>query len=282
MVITNKMGLPESFVKACEIEENVEGLRVTQLLNGVRATILTQRHWNEIEVDAADMVWLILGTAVHKVLEMTDEGDDEFREQRLSMKISDTVLTGKSDLYKNKVITDYKTCSTWKVIFGETEDWERQLLLYAMLWKDAGFEVKGGEILSIMRDHIKTKGKIDPSYPEYPVTMFKFDYTDKDIESIRKWAESRIKLIESLKDVPDDELPLCTPEERFNKGDKYAIMKTGLKKAKKVCDTREEAERLMAEKSGDHIEVRKGEDKKCLEYCMCREFCSYAQSLKGE
>lgn len=282
MIITNKKGLPEPYVKACELEENVEGLRVTQLLNGVRAVILTQRHWDEIEVEAAKMVWLILGSAVHKLLEMTDEEDDEFREQRLSMKISNTTLTGKSDLYKNKVITDYKTCSTWKVVYGETDDWQKQLLLYAMLWKDAGFEVNGGEILAIMKDHIETKAEFDPSYPEDPIEMFKWDFTDKDIEDIRVWAEKRIKLIESLENVPDEELPLCTPKERFNDGDKFAIMRNGRKNAKKVCDTREEAESLISQYHGDYIEVRKGIDKKCLKYCMCREFCQYAQSLKGE
>jgi len=31
----------------------------------------------------------------------------------------------------------------------------------------------------------------------------------------------------------------------------------------------------MAENGGDEIQVRPGEDKKCLDYCAACEFCNY-------
>ncbi len=280
MKITNKKNLPQAFVKACEMEENVEGLRVTSLLNGVRATILTKRHWDEIERDAADMVWLIFGTAVHKVLEMTAEDPDEFREQRLSMKISNTTLTGKSDLFKDKVITDYKTTSTYKVKFGEFDDYKKQLLLYAMLWKDAGFEVNGGEVLMLLKDHTPSK-RFEEGYPEYPVWMEKWDFSDEDIRQVKEWATERIKLIESLENVPDCALPLCEPEERYHQDDTFAVKKQGVKKADRVFKTRREAEQHLAKKgSGYYIEERKGADRKCQDYCVCRAFCDHARAMQ--
>ena len=36
--------------------------------------------------------------------------------------------------------------------------------------------------------------------------------------------------------TPDDELPICTPEERFNNGDKFAVMAKGHKRALRVLD----------------------------------------------
>ena len=280
MKITNNTGLPEPIVKACELEENVDGLRVTALLNGACETILKARHWDEIEVDASDMIWLIFGTAVHKVLEMTSEEDDEFREERLSMKISNTILTGKSDLYKDKVLTDYKTTSVYKIIYGETEDWEKQLKLYAMLWKDAGFEVTGGEIVGLMKDHSKPKARREPGYPKYPVRMLKWEFTDKDIEETKRWATEKIKLIESLQNVPDHALPMCSREERWATNTTWAIKKQGVKKAKKVCKTKAEAERELLNYPGCYIEERPGEDKKCMDYCMVKDFCPYGKELR--
>lgn len=279
MKITNHENLPDPIVQACMPEEDVEGLRVTSLLNGVCETILKERHWDELEMDAADMIWMIFGSAVHMWLEMSKEGDDEFREERLSMKISNTILTGKSDLFTKDGITDYKTTSVYKVLFGETEEWEKQLKLYAMLWTDAGFKVKSGEIVALMKDHSKPKARREPGYPKYPVKVFKWDFTDKDIEDTKKWATEKIKLIESLKDVPDSALPTCSREERWATNTTWAIKKQGVKKAKKVCKTKAEAERELLNYKGCYIEERPGEDKKCLDYCMVKDFCPYARGL---
>jgi len=74
---------------------------------------------------------------------------------------------------------------------------------------------------------------------------------------------------------------LCTAEERYNSGPRYAVMKKGRKTALRVLDTREAAEEWMATGGGDFIEERPGEDKKCLEYCAAAAFCSYYQSMEA-
>lgn len=283
MIITNQNNLPAAFVKMAEQNESFADneIRVTTLLNGLREAELKRRYADEIKQDCSDMIWLLFGTAVHKVLEETQEEADELREERLKMKISKSVLTGKSDLFKNGIITDYKTCSVWKVIFGDYEDWRRQLLLYAMLWRNAGFEVKGGQIIAIMKDHSKAKAKLDSSYPQLPVTTISFEFADKDIDEITVWAEKRVKELETIRDMPVSKLPLCTNEERYNSGDKYAVMEKGKKRAKKVCDDYAEAKQIAGTSSNLYVEVRKGEDKKCMEYCMAREFCPYAKELNN-
>jgi hypothetical protein len=279
MIITNKLNLPESFVNMAKQDYIFADneYRVTSLLKGIRETILERRHFNEIEQDVSDMIWLLFGTAVHGILEHQQEGDNEIKEERIKVTIGDYLLSGQFDLYNDetKTITDYKTCSVWKVIFGDYSDWRRQTLIYAWMIRQFGFEADNAEIIALMKDHSKRDAKIKENYPQLPVQKIKFKFTDEDFTEIEEWLKSRFAEIAEAEKLPDDELPLCTPEERFNSGDKYAVMKKGRKTAMRVLDSMEEAEKWQADNGGDFIETRKGEDKKCKDYCLACQFCNY-------
>ena len=279
MIITNKLGLPQSFVEMAKSDFTTDPktYRVTSLLKGIRETILEKRHANEIEQDVSDMIWLLFGTATHGILERQQEQGHEIKESRVSIDIGGYKLSGQFDLYDSdaKKITDYKTCSVWKVIFGDYKDWKRQLLIYAYMLKRIGFEVNSGEIVAIMKDHSKREAKYKAEYPKLPVQVIKFEFTEDDFEEIHIWLNDRFQDIAVFEQLSDDELPLCTLEERYNSGDKYAVMKKGRKAAMRVLDNKEEAERWMNSNGGDAIETRPGEDKKCIDYCSACEFCSY-------
>jgi hypothetical protein len=143
-----------------------------------------------------------------------------------------------------------------------------------------GFEVNSGEIVALIKDHSKRDAKYKTEYPKLPVQVINFDFTEEDFEEIEKWLSERFNEIAYLETLPDDKLPLCTSEERFNSGDKFAVMKTGRKTAMRVLDTNEEATRWMQDNGGSYIETRPGEDKKCLDYCSACEFCSHYQKIK--
>ena len=69
-------------------------------------------------------------------------------------------------------------------------------------------------------------------------------------------------------------------EERFNKGNKYAVKKRKSNRAWKTFAELDKARDLLInlEKKypGEYeIEERKGEDTKCLNYCSCCKFCSH-------
>ena len=164
MIITNKLNLPESFVNMAKRDYILADneYRVTSLLKGLRETILERRHQDEIEQDVSDMIWLLFGTAVHNVLEHHIEGDSEFKEERIKVTLGDYLLSGQFDLYnaETKTITDYKTCSVWKVIYGDYSDWKRQLLIYAYLLQTFGMEADKAEIVAIMKDHSKRDAKV--------------------------------------------------------------------------------------------------------------------------
>lgn len=279
MIITNTMNLPQAFVEMAQRDYEYEPneYRVTSLLKGVRETILERRHDKEIEQDVSDMIWLLFGTAVHNILEHQQEGDHEIKETRIKMPFGKYILSGQFDLYnaETKTITDYKTASVWKVIYGNYDDWKRQLLIYAYMMRSIGFEVHNGEIVALLKDHSKRDAKNKKDYPKLPVKKIVFTFTEKDFAEIEEWLKQKFAEIEQAEQLPDDELPLCTLDERYNSGDKYAVMKKGRKTAMRVLDTMEEAEVWMQENGGDYIDVRPGEDKKCIDYCSVCEFCNY-------
>lgn len=280
MIITNELNLPQAFVQMAQRDEyetaNNE-YRVTSLLKGIRETELERRHSREIKRDVSDMVWLLFGTATHSILERQKEGDREIKETRLKMEMDGIVLSGQFDLYNEEEerITDYKTASVWKIIYGNYEDWRRQLLIYAYMLRDAGFPVKRGRVVAFLKNHSKRDAKVKAEYPKLPVQPVDFTFSERDFQEIEVWLKERIAQVKRARELPDDRLPLCTQEERFNSGDKYAVMKKGRKTALRVLDSQEEAEQWMASNGGDSIEIRPGEDKKCQDYCAAKEFCSY-------
>ena len=284
MRITNIYNLPAPLVKMAQREYKCEPneYRVTSLLKGVRETILERRYYDEIEKDVSEMIWLLFGTAVHGVLENQQSEENEITEQRLKVQIGDYILSGQFDLYNKDtgIITDYKTASVWKIIFGDYSDWRRQTLIYAYMLRQKGYNVKGAEIIAILKDHTKRDAKYKKDYPKLPVRKIEFWFTENDFAEIEQWLIKRFEEIAEAEKLPDNALPLCTAEERFN-SDKYAVMKKGRKTALRVFDDRKEAEDYLKNVGGDEIEIRLGEDKKCADYCNVNKFCEYYKIRYG-
>ena len=94
MKVTNRLNLPAAFVHAVSTERhNAPGcFSATTLNKGAKEVVLTDRHYEEIEVDAADSVWAVWGTAVHALLE--SEKDDNFHEERFKVPVSNSYVTG--------------------------------------------------------------------------------------------------------------------------------------------------------------------------------------------
>ena len=128
MRVTNKLHLPAAFVQAVSVERhNKPGqYSATTLNKGVKEIILQERHWEEFEVDAADNVWAVFGTAVHAVLEKHNDGN--FHEERFDIAVGNSRVTGVVDSYdmERGTIADWKTASVYKVMKGEFAEWQRQ------------------------------------------------------------------------------------------------------------------------------------------------------------
>ena len=114
MIITNNQNLPKPFVDA--ITKNYEytdkRYSVTSILKGYKEILLTRRHYSQIEQDVADSIWMILGSAVHKVLEEANDDDDLLKEIKLTWELPNGyTLSGVADLYsvKEKKVIDYNS-----------------------------------------------------------------------------------------------------------------------------------------------------------------------------
>jgi hypothetical protein len=83
---------------------------------------------------------------------------------------------------------------------------------------------------------------------------------------------------QEAENTPSDKLLPCTPEERWERPTRYALMKKGRKRAIKLYDTEEDANGAVKEK--DHyVEYRKGESVRCENYCPVKEFCNQYKEM---
>ena len=280
MRITNFMNLPQAFVDAVSVERHNEKgcYSATTLLHSTTDVLLTERHFDEIEVDASDSVWQIWGTAVHSIFEK--QKDNAFKEEQFKVKIGNSTVTGRVDNYdlENEILADFKTCASWKIIYKDFDDWYKQGMIYAYLMKQNGLNVKRCQFIALIKDHSKSKAKIDSTYPQSPVYVYQFDVTENGLAEIEKFIKEKIADIEANENTPDSELKGCTPDERWSKGDTWAIMRAGRKTALKVCNSEEEAKSLIEKLGGTNIEFRKGEDVRCGSYCNVCKWCPYYQN----
>ena len=284
MTITNKLNLPAGLVAAVSPKpHNVPGsLSATTLLKGTKEIILSERHWGEMEEDAADRVWAVFGTAVHALLEQ--EGADDFTEETLSCEVAGIKVTGRIDNYNmaEGIVTDYKTASVWKVKFREFDDWRRQGLTYAWLLMRNGFPITKCRFVALLKDHSKTEAARHSDYPQEPVYIYEFDVRESVLCDTEIRIADKVREYLSLKDAPDDEIPACTAEERWATPDKWAVMKKGRKSAIRVLDSQEEAEKMALDDKALYVEFRKGESKKCAGYCPARAFCHFWRAEQAE
>ena len=286
MKVTNKLNMPAAFVNAVSTtRHNAAGcFSATTLNKGAKEIILTDRHFDEITVDAADSVWAVWGTAVHALLE--SQPDNNFHEEYFKVPVSNSFVTGQVDSYdmENGVINDWKTASVWKVQFNDFSDWRAQGLTYAWLLQQSGLDVKKCRFVALLKDHSKTKAKNDSSYPQSPVFIYEFDVTPEDMAETAARILTKVQEIESAYKLDDDAIEPCSAEERWADGEKWAVMKNGRKTAIKLFDNSADADAMAGEMGNAYyVEHRPAISRKCGDYCKCKEFCNFYKAMnKGE
>ncbi|GAG79678.1 unnamed protein product, partial [marine sediment metagenome] len=178
-------------------------------------------------------------------------------------------------------LDDYKFTSVWTVIFGLKTDWEQQLNCYKPFYEYAGFPVKELRVHILGRDWSRTKALQNHNYPKCEITTMPVPMWDND--KIKDFVYERVLLHQACEKLSDNDLPLCTPDERWEKPTKYAIIKEGRKSAVRVLDTLENANQYINEKNLDDkhsIVLREGESTRCEFYCHLRDYCSQYKMMK--
>lgn len=286
MIVTNQYGLPENFIKAVTYDAHRKAdYSVSDLINPPRLVHLTQRHQDEISVDASTLIWRLFGSAVHSVLERGQQ-DHQLTEEYLKTEIMGRTISGIPDLYElPHTITDWKITSVWSIVYeSRQKKWEEQLNCYAYLYREHGFKVE--ELINwlILRDWSRSRAMSKKDYPQQPV--FKIVPPVWNHALALKFMEEAVTRLIQCENVPDDQLPPCSDEDRWLKPTTYAVMKEGRKSAVRVFDTKQEAQNhldgITKDKDKHSIQVRPGEATRCLYYCNARPFCKYALQTKGE
>ena len=287
MNITNNHNLPQSFVNFARNDKYSKGqsdISVTTLIDSPRVRLLREAKSSEMTSDAADMIWPLFGTAVHHILESASEDEGVVLEERLYATVNDWILSGAVDHQRiegNSIsITDYKVTSVWSVIHGKIE-WEQQLNCYAFLaQKSKGMKVKSLQICAILRDWNRREAERRDDYPQAPVILV----------DIPMWPDTkRIEYIRDRVEMHQDAqinfdlaqmFSLCSDEERWKRGEAWAVKKKGNKRAQRVFDNEASAEEFMKDKENLEIEHREGEYVRCKgDYCGVANFCS---QFKGD
>lgn len=278
MKYTNKLNLPEVFTKIYQDnnrEINPHRFSVTELLSPTKQILLSRKYYNEIEEDISDCIPALFGSAVHKVFEENSNKDEA--EIKLEVEFGEDTIVGIIDHAKDDEIDDYKTCSVSKVSKKDFSDHETQIKLYALLrFKRDGIITRKGKLFYLMKDWSKVKSAYSSDYPKSPIYVHEFNIEDSDYD----YAETYIK--NKLAEIHDNTVGyLCSEEDRWYTGTKYAVYKNaGDKRAAYVTDSEEDAHNYITNKcnGAGEIEVRKGNYLKCELYCSVNKFCDQYNS----
>ena len=287
MKLTNKHSLPQTFVNVIQRPTYSRGsseISVTEILSPPQLVLLRRRHAEEIEVDAADQVWSLFGSACHNILQHGKD-DNHVVEERLFTTFEGWRISGAIDLQEYQpdgsiIISDYKVTSAWAVQ-QEKAEWVNQLNLYAWLVERVkSVPVTGLKIVGIVRDWNRREAAAKDTYPQAPIVTLDipiWSYSDREQfvrDRLNQHNEANFAAVSG-------QMPECTPAEMWEKPTTYAIMKDGGVRAKKVCATAEEAEHLVVTKFPDHkVEVRQGGRTRCESFCQAAPFCSQYKQYK--
>ena len=288
MKLTNKHDLPQTFVNVIKRPTYSKGranLSATELINSPQIVCLKHKHWDEIEVDASEMVWSLFGSAVHSILE---HGKDKHHivEERIHLEYDGWQLSGAIDLQEMDEdggvhLKDYKVTGAWAAR-NEKQEWHDQLNVYAWFVEKAkNRKVKSLQIICIVRDWSGREASLKEDYPQAPIVTI--DIPLWPMEQREAFIAERVKLHAEayFESESDGEISPCTPEEMWEKQELFAVKKEGGVRAKSVHTSRAEAEAALPPK-GYFIEHRPGERTRCEKFCQVASFCKQHQAYKDQ
>lgn len=290
MNLTNKYGLPDTIISAIKRDpyRKTADISSTSLIQSPRIVQLRVRHENEIEEDASDRIWALLGQIGHKILERADDYE-AFHEETISIEVKGWRVSCTTDSYRAArltearhidippVIQDYKFVKIGAHKFPHPE-WERQLNVNAHIWREHGFAVEKLEIVMIFKDWSKVQAERQGH--EYPKPVVIRNIPLWPHEDAARQIEAWVMAHQLATNMPDDLLPFCSPEDQWRQPTKWAVMNNrNAAKAIKLCNSEQEAHAWIATKPGVqrsrfYVQIRPGGPLRCTHFCDVAPFCN--------
>lgn len=278
---TNDLSLPLPLYAAITTDTYTIGAKAdystTQILKPPRIVALTRKWKEHLVEDVSDSIFSLLGRSIHTILERA-ASDRYIVEQRYYAEFNGFVLAGQIDVYdqETQTLSDYKLCSRFVAADGIKPEWiAQQSINRLLMYRDKGIVVKAAQNVCIFRDWSKMQAGRSHDYPQRQVVVLNVPLWPS--EQTEQFINERIAMHEAARTV----LPDCTNEDKWQKPDRFALMKKGAKKAVKLYDTREEAEAAVSDPK-HFVEPRNGEPVRCLNYCSVNKYCSFYQGMMQE
>lgn len=255
--ITNRLNLPAGLVRAMEADPYDKGdsqITASTLADPPLLQALKHKHESELEEDAAERIWSLLGQAVHVIVDrasQTVEGVES--EKRVSMNVNGWKLSGAFDHFTldSGTVADWKVTSAWTLVYGDRiEDWTKQLNVLAHLLEHSGRKVTALEVIAILRDWAQRDVGRVKDYPTQAVVVVPLKLWPKEKRTL--YIEERVDLHQKARELlalgHADLIAPCTDEERWMKKDKRGVV----------------------------TYVR------CEKYCPCKPFCPVVAAEKAK
>ena len=264
---------------------------VTDILNPPRVVHLRNRHKHELpQQTIMQLLKAFQGNAWHAFLEKQlraanhkPEWRDQFLiEAKFWELIEGRKISGKLDTYylPEKTLYDYKVTSIYKAIFGDYEDWETQLNVYAWFLNRCKFPVDKIRIICIHPEWKEFEMMKDPRYPRQPIHEIELNVWPTDLQTGE--VTKRIVTLRDTETLSDDDLPECTPADMWLKDSTFALMEPGKKRATRVLSSMDEMTRYIDYRASKGTPIdpnykiveREAERTRCDTYCEVSGFCN--------
>lgn len=281
MQVTNVHNLPEPLVTLARREYYSKGAAqysVTEIMSPPKIRRMREKYDDQIVTDVSQMLWSLLGSALHVVMER-GETSGWIKEERLFAEVDGVSISGAIDLQEEGeagiTIYDYKFTSAWAVM-QEKEEWIQQLNIYKWLVETVKQrKVVGLKICAMVRDY--SKHDLREAYPAAPICVI--DIPLWDSVKTEMYIRERLEMHRESKMRADfeEDLQNCSNEERWMSETTFAVKREGRKTAIRVFKTIEEATEL-AEKEKGYVETRLGEPRRCTgDFCGVSQWCAQYQ-----
>lgn len=242
-----------------------------------------------LEEMASSAIWRLLGTAVHSMAELGAENHDYIESERrfygtINTKYGPKKIGAQVDVldHRKKSLEDYKCTSVWS--HGKAKDeWIQQLNVGRWcIYEETGEIVEKLTIICIYRDWSARDAQIKSDYPKSQIA--EVDIPLWTHVQCQEWIRERVEEREAAMQISDiKNVKPCSDEEVWAKPTKYAVMKTGGSRAKKVFDLRHEAEAMVSGDPSLFIETRHGARTRCQSFCSASKCCpAYQTFLKNQ
>jgi len=275
----------------------------TSLIDTPRIVQLKKRYGHLVEVDPERMMASFIGTGVHNYFEDTLRQyaalNKEYElERSVFDKIDGRLVTGRFDiLYDHKHIYDIKTAKVWKKIFDpEMVDWHAQQNIYAWLLRRRGLDIESINIVACYLDWQKNNALRDRNYPQQRVVQYRLNLWSPEHQE--EFIRERLAMHVAAETLADEDLPACSPEERWERfpsglPTQYALLKDRqAKRATRVFDTLDElrqfilepdlSKRAFAVTDVATVEIRHARRTRCEDWCEGAAWCNHYRQYQRD